>query len=245
MIKKEKLVDVINKYYLNGFNPSVKWTISPDNKLTIYAGKRGKVCKVVLEDFDIGVFEEDIKIGVFDTEQLLKLIKVTDDELNVIFKGEHGLYQKMLVKDKNFKVIYTLADTLILDKVSYYKDLDDYDIKLNLTPSEIDNLIKCQKSLTDNDKMSISTLRDEDEKPTCVFTFGENNNYSNNISFEMKGDIKELGKEMPFDSIIFDSILNNNKKCNDGVLKISSKGMMKLEFSEEKVYSEYFLTRNE
>ena len=64
MISKSQLTSVISKYYLNGLNNQVKWRIK-DKQLTIYAGEAGRVCKVVLNNFQI----EDAEIGVFDTNK--------------------------------------------------------------------------------------------------------------------------------------------------------------------------------
>ena len=50
MISKNVLQSVISKYYLNGLNNQVKWRIK-DKTLTIYAGEKGRVCKVYLKDF--------------------------------------------------------------------------------------------------------------------------------------------------------------------------------------------------
>ena len=69
MINKNVLQSIIAKYYLNGLNNQVKWRIK-DNTLTIYAGDKGRVCKVVLKDFNF----EDSELGIFDTNKLNKLI---------------------------------------------------------------------------------------------------------------------------------------------------------------------------
>jgi len=52
MINKSTLTSVISKYYLNGLNNQVKWRIK-DNKLTIYAGESGRVCKIEHNNFPL------------------------------------------------------------------------------------------------------------------------------------------------------------------------------------------------
>jgi hypothetical protein len=76
MISKGTLQSVISKYHLNGLNNQVKWRIK-DNTLTIYAGERGRVCKVHLNDFPL----EDGELGIFDTGKLNKLLSITDIDL--------------------------------------------------------------------------------------------------------------------------------------------------------------------
>ena len=68
MISKNVLQSVISKYYLNGLNNQVKWRIK-DKTLTVYAGDKGRVCKVYLKDFSL----EDGELGIFDTDKLSKL----------------------------------------------------------------------------------------------------------------------------------------------------------------------------
>ena len=81
MISKNVLQSVIAKYYLNGLNNQVKWRIK-DKALTIYAGEKGRVCKVHLNDFDI----EDGELGIFDTDKLSKLLSITSGELSIIIR---------------------------------------------------------------------------------------------------------------------------------------------------------------
>ena len=117
MISKSQLTSVISKYYLNGLNNQVKWRIK-DKQLTIYAGEAGRVCKVVLNNFQI----EDAEIGVFDTNKLSKLISITNGDLVLTLEKLKAIYTKIHIADENFDLTYSLADTLILGKNTYYDD---------------------------------------------------------------------------------------------------------------------------
>ena len=125
MINKNVLQSIIAKYYLNCLNNQVKWRIK-DNTLTIYAGDKGRVCKVVLKDFNF----EDSELGIFDTNKLNKLISITSGDLLLTPEKIKAIYSKIHISDSNFDLTYSLADTLILGKVSYYNDPDDYEIEL-------------------------------------------------------------------------------------------------------------------
>ena len=102
MISKSQLTSVISKYYLNGLNNQVKWRIK-DKQLTIYAGEAGRVCKVVLNNFQI----EDAEIGVFDTNKLSKLISITNGDLVLTLEKLKAIYTKLHNADENFDLTYS------------------------------------------------------------------------------------------------------------------------------------------
>lgn len=241
MISKNQLTSIISKYYLNGLNNQVKWRIK-DNQLTIYAGEAGRVCKIVHENFPL----EDAELGVFDTHKLSKLISITNGDLMISLEKMKAIYTKIHIQDSNFDLTYSLADTLILGKNTYYDDPEEgYEIVLNLSPEDIDHLIKAKNALTDVNNMLITTTKDFDNNNVCEFIFGDSTGYSNKISYQMNGDIKETGISIPYDSDIFKDILNSNKDQISGVLSLSKLGILKLNFSSENIYSEYYIARNE
>ena len=241
MISKSQLTSVISKYYLNGLNNQVKWRIK-DKQLTIYAGEAGRVCKVVLNNFQI----EDAEIGVFDTNKLSKLISITNGDLVLTLEKLKAIYTKLHIADENFDLTYSLADTLILGKNTYYNDPDEgYEVELDLSPEDIDHLIKAKNALSDVDNMIITTNIDFDGNNICEIIFGDNTGFSNKISYKMNGNIKDATISIPFNSDIFKDILNANKDQNQGSLKLSKSGILKFNFNSDEIESEYFVARKE
>jgi len=241
MISKNQLTSVISKYYLNGLNNQVKWRIK-DNTLTIYAGEAGRVCKVVANNFPL----EDSELGVFDTNKLNKLLSITNGDLLVSLEKMKAIYTKMHIQDSNYNLTYSLADTLILGKNTWYDDPDKWDINLTLEPEDIDALIKAKNALGDIDSMLITTTTDFDGNNICEFIFGDNTGFSNKITYQVQGGtIENNNLSIPFNSDIFKDILNNNKDQNICSLKLSDTGILKIEFESESIVSEYFVARNE
>ena len=241
MINKNTLTSVISKYYLNGLNNQVKWRIK-DNQLVIYAGEAGRVCKVVHSNFQL----EDSELGVFDTQKLSKLISITNGDLVLTLEKLNAIYTKLLIADENFDLTYSLADTLILGKNTYYNDPDEgYEVELDLSPEDIDHLIKAKNALSDVDNMIITTNIDFDGNNICEIIFGDNTGFSNKISYKMNGNIKDATISIPFNSDIFKDILNANKDQNQGSLKLSKSGILKFNFNSDEIESEYFVARNE
>ena len=242
MISKNVLQSVISKYYLGGLNNQVKWRLK-DNTLTVYAGEKGRVCKVHLNNFSL----EDGELGIFDTDKLLKLISITNGDLLIKLEKLKSVFTKMHIADSNFDLTYSLADVLILGKTTCYEDPESWEIELDLTPEDIDHLIKAKNALSDVNNMLITTTTDFDNNNVCEFIFGDNTGFSNKITFQMQGKISDSNLEIPFDSDIFKSILTSNKDMESGTLKLSKKGMVKLSFesSELGINTEYYVARNE
>jgi hypothetical protein len=241
MIHKNKLLSFISKYYLNGLNNQVKWRIK-ENKLIVYAGEAGRVCKVELDNFPLS----DGELGVFDTNKLNKLISITNGELMVSVDKIKSVFTKLYLQDANFNLTYSLADILILGKNTYYNDPEKWAIELNLTSEDIDSLIKAKNALSDVNNMLITTSKDFDGGNICEFIFGDNTGFSNKITYQISsGIIHPSNFSIPYDSNIFKDILSVNKDQDSYVLKISYEGVLKLNFESKDIKSEYFIARNE
>ena len=241
MINKNQLTSAISKYYLNGLNNQVKWRIK-DNKLIIYAGEAGRVCKIELNNFPL----EDSELGVFDTNKLNKLLSITNGDLNLSLEKLKSVYTKIHIADENFDLTYSLADTLILGKNTWYDDPEEWEIEITLEPEDIDHLIKAKNALGEIDSMLITTTIDFDGNPVCEFIFGDNTGFSNKISYQVNGGkIKDNTLSVPFNSDIFKDILNSNKDQDFCTLQLSNTGILKLKFESEDINSEYFIARNE
>tara|TARA_B100000795_G_scaffold253407_1_gene223565 strand:- start:22 stop:744 length:723 start_codon:yes stop_codon:yes gene_type:complete len=240
MINKNVIQSVISKYYLNGLNNQVKWRI--ENKtLTVYAGEKGRVCKVYLNDFAL----EDGELGIFDTDKLSKLLSITNGDLSISLEKIKSVFTKMHIADLNFDLTYSLADILILGKTTWYEDPDTWEIELDLQMEDVDHLIKAKNALSDVNNMLITTTQDFDGNNVCEFIFGDNTGFSNKITYQIIGTITESDLSIPFDSDIFKSILNSNKDMDSGTLKLSKKGMIKLTFKSDTIESIYYVARNE
>ena len=241
MISKNQLTSVIAKYYLNGLNNQVKWRIK-NNTLTIYAGEAGRVCKVELNNFPL----EDAELGVFDTNKLSKLISITNGDLLIRLEKLKSIFTKMHIQDSNFDLTYSLADTLILGKNTWYDDPEEWAIDISLSNEDVDSLIKAKNALGDIDNMLITTTTDFDSNNICEFIFGDNTGFSNKITYQVNnGEINDNSLSVPFNSDVFKDILNANKDQDNCTLKLSKEGILKIKFESEDIKSEYFVARNE
>ena len=243
MISKKLLQSFIQKYYLGGLNNQAKWRIK-DNTLTVYAGEMGKVCKIFLKKFDF----EDAELGIFDTDKLNKLINITSGNLLITPNKTKAIYNKLKISDETFDLMFSLADILVLKKVSYpvENDKTNFEIEIELNEEIINNFIKAKNSISDQSNMVVSTSYDKNRGMLCDFIFGDVAKYANKVSYKIEGKINtdEL-ISLPFNSDIFKEILSSNKDMSEGKIKISSLGLMKINFFSEEIESEYYLIRSE
>ena len=242
MINKNSLQSFISKYYLNGRFNAVKWRIS-NNTLTVYTGTSGRVCKVELNEFDL----EDKEIGIFDTHKLSKLLSITNGNLLLTLDSQGALSNKLNIADEGFDLSYSLSDPLVIPKTKWYKDPETWEIDLDLSPTDIDNLIKAKNALSDYDFLNVKSTRDGDGNLISEFVFRDGSNFSNKITYKISGIIDEnfLDSPIPFDSNLFKEILSANKDMESSSIKISSKGMAKFIFTSDNINSTYYITRQE
>ena len=134
MVSKNTLQSVVSKYYLGGLFSQVKWRIK-DNTLTIYAGEQGRASKVYLKNFQF----EDCELGIFDTHKLAKLLSITNEELLITAEKTHKIYTKLHIADSNFDLNYSLADIFVIPKATYYQEIEDPDVSINLEKENNDD----------------------------------------------------------------------------------------------------------
>ena len=240
MISKNKLQSFISKYYLGEFNQA-KWKIK-DNNLSVHVGGPGLAAGVYIKDFPI----KEAELGVFDSNKLQKLISITSGDLLLSTESQGALSRKLNISDANFELSYSLASPSIIPKISFYKDLD-WDMELDLSRDDIDNLLKAKNALSEYNSLVIEGIKNLDGKTVCQFTFGDNTDFSSKVTYQIDGEVSDefLMLEIPFDSHKLKEILNVNKDSDSTKFYLSSKGLAKFTFDNEEMSSVYYITRNE
>ena len=240
MINKLTLQSVINKYYL-GENESVRWDIE-DKTLTIkfMSANKEVIGGLTHTNFDL----EDSELAIFDTKKLINLLNITTGDVLVELEKTHKIYTKLLISDQDFNLSYALADSLLIGKVGTVTE-PEWDVVINLEKEQVSNLVKAKSALAEVDNMVITTELDMNKDLMCKFTFGDEHGHNNKITYQLYGEINNTDIKLPFNSNIFRTILNVNKDLDSGTLKISSKGLMKLDFVTGDTSCEYYLVRKE
>ena len=238
MINKLTIQSIINKYYL-GINESVKWEIN-DNSLNIdfMTPTKDVIGNVKCSDFKL----EDCKLAIYDTKKLLSLINICNGDLLLELEKNNAIYTKLKISDLNFNLNYALSDPLLINKVGEVNEAE-WVVELDLTSEDVDNIIKAKSALSQVDNMLVTTTKDLDGQDVVEFVFGDESGHNNKITYQILGSIKEQDIKLPFNSDTFKTILQANKDMNGGKLFLSSMGLMRLDFEEENISSNYFMVR--
>lgn len=241
MIHKSILQSVISKYYLGGVIETAKLDIKDETlQIKFVSPNKDMIGSLEHSKFPMS----DCVLPIFNTTQLLKLLSITNNNISLLTEKKQKVFTKLHISDTNFNLSYALADEFLLPKVGEVNEPKDYEIKIPLNVENIDSLIKAKNALPGVDFMTIkSDISLENKKPTIEFTFGDDNEHSNKITYNITGEVNSDRISLPFNSEIFKEILVANKDMGGGVISISEKGLMVMEFEKNEIKTKYFLVR--
>lgn len=238
MINKLTLQSIINKYYL-GLNESVKWTINNNTlEISFMTPTKDVIGSVICQNFEV----EDSSLAIYDTKKLQSLVSICNGDLLLELEKTNKVFTKLKISDMNFNLNYALSDPLLIDKVGTV-NVPDWVVELTLTPEDIENIIKAKSALAGIDNMLVTTTQDLDGNDVVEFVFGDESGHNNKITYQIQGNIKEQDMKLPFNSDMLKTILQANKDMEGGSLYLSTMGLMKLEFDNNSIASEYFMVR--
>ena len=238
MINKLTLQSIINKYYL-GLNESVKWSINNNTlEINFMTPTKDVIGSVVCDSFEV----ENASLAIYDTKKLQNLVSICNGDLLLELEKTNKVFTKLKISDMNFNLNYALSDPLLIDKVGTV-NVPNWVVELNLTVEDVDNIIKAKSALAGVDNMLITTAQDLDGQNVVEFVFGDESGHNNKITYQIQGDIREQDMKLPFNSDMLKTILQANKDMDGGKLYLSTMGLMKLEFSNDGITSEYFMVR--
>ena len=242
MINKQDLQSVIGKYHLNGLVESVKWTIE-DNALEIdfQSPNKDMIGRVNHTNFPL----ENGEMAVYDTSKLNKLLGVTSGELFLELEKTQKVFTKLIISDMNYTLNFSLTDLLLISSVGEITESGEYEIISELDSESISAIIKAHNAL-ESDNVIVNIDKDLDLQDVLVLSFGDVSNHTNKIDYQVPNTTLNnvpYGTELPFNSSMFKTILNNNKDATKAVMKVNTKGYIKFEFEGEDWSSYYYLVR--
>ncbi len=239
MIAKSLLTSIINKYYL-GTNESVKWVIN-DNTLEILfiSPSKDVIGNVICDNFQL----DNTILPIYDTKKLNNLVSICQGDVLVEIEKTNKIATKLNISDMHFNLTYALSDMLLIPKVGSVNEPKEWEVEIELTNEDVSQLIRAKSALSDVDNMVFKTTTDLDGNLVCEVIFGDGHGHSNKITYQLNGNVKEGGINVPFDSSMFKTILSANKDMEEGTLKLAKGGLLQLNFSTENISSEYFMIR--
>lgn len=240
-MEKNRLISVIDRYHLNGVVESVKWSIKDKNItidfITPFKNLVGKITSS-------GIELDDSDIGIYDTSQFYKLIKIMDNTIVMkVNKSERGTPLELTIADNQYDLNYYLSDLNLIETVPNINEPDHYDAEATIDSSFISMFVNAKKALGDIKRFTIQSELTEGTM-NLLITIGDGSGYANKIKFKTVCEAMFGLKEVPFPADIMLEILKANEDSKSGKLEISEGGLMKISFtSKNDIESVYYLVR--
>jgi hypothetical protein len=233
MIDKRKLVDSIEKYYLNGLTEAVKFNIK-NNVLHIPFSTTNRD---VVGEVTLPIELPNAKFGIFETTPLLKLLNILDINVDIQYQEKFGIVEKLLIEDNQYKMMFSASDISLIPKTPNAIDVT-YQLTYAMEPDFVTRFIDCKKALGSD----IKTFTLEPQSETARIILGDPSGYANKLEF----NIPAKTEGFPFASLLFPSdvlkeILSANKNFDNAEMKVNEDGLMNLMFVEGDAVSQYFI----
>ena len=137
-MQKSKLDKFIQKYNLGGNVNSVKWTADANQLKTSFVTPDKSLLGTVVAD---NVKFEDADLGVYQTDQLQKLLGVLSDDimLELVSSGDKAVALK--ISDADASVNYMLSDLSVINKPPQLKNVPKFELKLKVDSTFIKKFI--------------------------------------------------------------------------------------------------------
>jgi len=232
-MEKHKLTRFIDKYHLSGNVNSVILNSSKKTLQTRFmTGDKSLLGELSMNGWSF----EDIKLGVYDTEQMVKLLGVLSDEveLNLMKAGDKAIALK--VEDGNAHVNYMLSDLSVINNPPALKDLPDFGLQIKVDNTFIQKFIAGKSALSDTDSFTVIS---ENDKVELVIGYSKIN--TNRVTIPVRTETYTEIKKVSFNADLFRDVLVANKECESAVLEISEQGLARINFKVDEYDATYYL----
>ena len=232
-MNKTRLIRFISKYYLNGTVNSVILDSKSDKLTTRFiSGDKTLLGELSMDKSQI----EECEVGVYNTEQLTKLLSVLDDDINVSVVKSENKSIALKVSDSNSSVNYMLSDVSVINKPPQLKDVPEFQLKINVTPQFINKFISGKGALSDTDNFTVVT---DDSGTKLVIGYSSVN--TNRVTIPVTTTESSNIENISFNANVFREVLHANKECESAIFEVSSQGLSRITFKVDDYTSTYYL----
>ena len=239
-MKKNFIVENIEKYFLGGLVGGVVWNLD-GSKVNINFSTETKDAVGELS-FDLSLPEG--KIGIYNTDSLLRLLGITNEDLQLELKSDNtGIVNKLKISDNKFDLDYNLSDATIIQEVPKVQEVD-YDFTFKINDEFINGFLKAHNALEKIKDFTLNTATTKQDENVVEIILGERTKHSNKVKFTEPAEFELPSDIIPFSAIVFREILSANKGV-EGTMSVSNKGLAKIEFTNKESSVKYFVVRQQ
>lgn len=248
-MKKDKLLNFIQKYYLDGLVDTVLWKIE-DKTVTVHAlGNDRSVRSIITcNEFDL----PDHELIVVNTNSLVKLLGAVDDEFSLRVDYHKNKPTSLKIEDSAVDVNFLLGHpSLVTDNSSGLVDKIYAeskapiktqglvpDLKFELDKETMNRFIKGKNAL--GNICTRFALLTDDNKIDIILNYDKTN--TTRIQLSVEGEVTtQLFDPVFFNVDIVGQIFNSNKNFLTATFEATSKGLLILTFTGEDWNSIYLV----
>lgn len=233
-MNKQKLVKFIDKYSLGGLVNSAILSFKDNTLNTRFtSGDKSLLGILSMDKWDF----EDGEFGVYNTEQLVKLLSVLDDDVTMTVSKAGDKAVSIQMSDSVSKVNYMLTDTSVISRPPVPESLpQNFELKININQQFISKFISGKQALPETDTFTIVTNND---KANVVIGYASVN--TNRVTIPVSTTEYKHMDLISFNAGNFKEILSANKECESALLEVSPDGIAKITFKIDNYKSTYYL----
>lgn len=232
-MEKSVLDRFIAKYNLGGAAEAVTLTVK-NNKLStkFRTDDQHAFGYITAEAVEI----EGGEYGIYDTKQLISMLKVLGSEVEVDVIERNNTPTSLMFRDDYTKVTYALADIDNIPKAPTPKKMPTFDFKAHINQRFLKTFVKAQSALADSEHFTVSCEDDE-----ASFTLGYSGRNSNRINLTIDPMESTTLDPISFRADYLREMFVANKEMDYATLYVSSQGISKVTFKISDFEVEYYL----
>jgi hypothetical protein len=230
---KYKLTRFIDKYHLGGNVNAVVINSKGDTLSTRFiTGDKALLGELEMNSWSF----QDVELGVYDTEQLSRLLDVLDDDvtLNLTQSGDKAI--ALQISDQYSKNNFMLSDKSVINQPPALKGIPEFQLKIKVDTNFITRFIGGKSALPDTDTFTVIT---DDDGVKLVIGYSSIN--TNRVTIPVETETYEDIENVSFNANLFKDVLVANKECESATLEVSEKGLSKINFKVDQYDVTYYL----
>ena len=230
---KYKLTRFIDKYHLGGNVNAVVINSKGDTLSTRFiTGDKALLGELEMNSWSF----QDVELGVYDTEQLSRLLGVLDDDvsLNLTQSGDKAI--ALEISDQYSKVNFMLSDKSVINQPPPLKGIPEFQLKIKVDTNFITRFIGGKSALPDTDTFTVITSNDG-----VKLVIGYSSINTNRVTIPVETETYEDIDKVSFNANLFKDVLVANKECETATLEVSEKGLSRINFKVDQYDVTYYL----
>ena len=232
-MNKHSLNRFIDKYYLGGNCSSVVINSKGDSLSTRFiTGDKNLLGELNMTGWSF----DEADLGVYNTEQLVKLLSVLSENItmNLTKAGDKAVSLK--ISDSKSVVNYMLSDLSVISSPPNLKSIPEFEVKIKVDKSFMTKFVAGKGALTDTDNFTVIT---DDDGVKVVIGYAEIN--TNRVTLPVETESYDKIENVSFNANLFRDVLVANKECESATLEVSSQGLARINFKIDEYDATYYL----